>query len=155
MGIFRWVLGRDSVQDTPQQPRPSFARMSNKQGPLSSVFHRSVAEQLTRSCSDQLVVIQLRRSPLFMKLQIKPFSGILDPRLFTALVGRRGGTFPWRLSGKESACQFRRCWFNPWVRMIPWRSEWQPIPVFLPGEFHGQRSLVGYSPWDHKELYPN
>ena len=33
------------------------------------------------------------------------------------------------------------------VRKIPWRREWQPTPVFLPGEFHGQRSLVGYSPW--------
>ena len=33
----------------------------------------------------------------------------------------------------------------------PWRREWLPTPVFLPGEFHGQRSLVGYSPWGHKE----
>ena len=33
----------------------------------------------------------------------------------------------------------------------PWRREWQPTPVFLPGESHGQRSLVGYSPWSHKE----
>ena len=37
--------------------------------------------------------------------------------------------------------------FNPWVRKIPWRREWQPTPLVLPGEFHGQRSLVGYSPW--------
>ena len=42
--------------------------------------------------------------------------------------------------------------FDPWVRKIPWRREWQPTPVFLPGEFHGQRSLVGYSPQGHKEL---
>ena len=35
---------------------------------------------------------------------------------------------------------------------VPWRREWQPTPVFLPGEFHGQRSLAGYSPWDNKEL---
>ena len=33
----------------------------------------------------------------------------------------------------------------------PWRREWVPTPVFLPGEFHGQRSLVGYSPWAHEE----
>ena len=33
-----------------------------------------------------------------------------------------------------------------WVRKIPWRREWQPTPVFLPGELHGQRSLAGYSP---------
>ena len=41
--------------------------------------------------------------------------------------------------------------FNPWVRKIPWRREWQPIPIFLPGESHGQRRLVGYSPWGHQE----
>ena len=44
--------------------------------------------------------------------------------------------------------------FNPWAGEIPWRRKWQPIPVFLPGELHGQRSLVGYSPyhnlWNHK-----
>ena len=39
--------------------------------------------------------------------------------------------------------------FNPWVGKIP--GDGQPTPVFLPGEFHGQRSLVGYSPWGHKE----
>ena len=36
--------------------------------------------------------------------------------------------------------------FNPWVRKIHWRSAWQPTPILLPGAFHGQRSLVGYSP---------
>lgn len=70
-------------------PFLSFACVSNKQRPLSSVFHRSVAEQLARSCSDQLVV-QLRRSPLFIKLQIKPFSEVPDSKLFTALVGVAG-----------------------------------------------------------------
>ena len=35
---------------------------------------------------------------------------------------------------------------------ISWRRKWQPTPVFLPGESHGQRSLEGYSPWGHKEL---
>ena len=42
--------------------------------------------------------------------------------------------------------------FDPWVEKIPWRRKWQPTSVFLPGEFHGQRILVGYSPWDRKEL---
>ena len=41
--------------------------------------------------------------------------------------------------------------FNPWVRNIPWRRKWQLTPGFLPGESHGQRSLVGYSPQDRKE----
>ena len=40
---------------------------------------------------------------------------------------------------------------DPWVGNIPWRRNWQCTPVFLPGEFHGQRSLVGYCSWDCKE----
>ena len=42
--------------------------------------------------------------------------------------------------------------FDPWVRRISWRKEWLATPVFLPGEFHGQRSLTGYSPCSHREL---
>ena len=49
------------------------------------------------------------------------------------------------------ACNGGSSSFNPWVRKIPCKKEWQPIPVFLPGESHGQRSLAGYSPWAHKE----
>ena len=40
----------------------------------------------------------------------------------------------------------KRQGFNPWVRKIPWRRTWKSTPVFLPGESHGQRSLVGYTP---------
>ena len=47
--------------------------------------------------------------------------------------------------------EWRKDGFDPWVGKIPWRREWQPTPVFLPGEVHGQRNLVGYSPLDHKE----
>ena len=50
---------------------------------------------------------------------------------------------------KEPACQYRRCkrcTFNPWVGKIPWRRARQPTTVFLPGESHELRSLVGYSP---------
>ena len=42
--------------------------------------------------------------------------------------------------------------FNSWVQKILWRRKWQSTPVLLPGKSHGQRSLVGYSPWGHKEL---
>ena len=55
---------------------------------------------------------------------------------------------------KNSACQCRRCErlrFDPWVGKIPWRREWQTAPIFLPGESHGQGSLVGYSPGGRKE----
>ena len=40
---------------------------------------------------------------------------------------------------------------SPWVGKIPWRKKWHPTPGFLPGEPHGRRSLVGYSPWGHNE----
>ena len=55
------------------------------------------------------------------------------------------------LSGKESTCQCRRHRFDPWVGKISWRRKWQPTPVFLPGEYYGQRSLTGYSPCGCKE----
>ena len=42
--------------------------------------------------------------------------------------------------------------FDPSVRKIPWSRRWQLAPVFLPGKFHGQRDLVGHSPWEHSEL---
>ena len=48
--------------------------------------------------------------------------------------------------------QCRRHGFGPWVGKIPWRKEWLPTPVFLPGISHGQRSLAGYSLWGRTEL---
>ena len=66
--------------------------------------------------------------------------------------------FPGGSSGQESVCQCKRCrrckrcGFDPWVGKTPWRSKWQPTPVFLPGKSNGQRNLEGYSLWDHKEL---
>ena len=62
--------------------------------------------------------------------------------------------FPVGASGIEPAHQCRRHKrhvIDPWARKIPWRKKWQPTAVFLPGEFHGQRNLVGYSPWSCKK----
>ena len=56
---------------------------------------------------------------------------------------------------KESICQYRRwnrCWFDPWVRKIPWSRKQQPTPVFFPGKFYGHRGLAGCSSWGHKKL---
>ena len=52
--------------------------------------------------------------------------------------------------GKNSL-QCRRPGFDPCIGKTLRRREWLPTPVFLPGEFHGQRSLAGYSPWGCKE----
>ena len=57
---------------------------------------------------------------------------------------------PW-LSGKESICTARDRDTGSIPGNIPWRRAWQPTPAFLPGELYGQRALVGYSPWGHKE----
>ena len=46
----------------------------------------------------------------------------------------------------------KKTWVQFLDQEVPWRREWLPTPVILPKEFHGQRSLVGYSPWSYKEL---
>ena len=63
--------------------------------------------------------------------------------------------FPGGTSGKEPACQcrrFKRHGLSPWVGKIPWSEKWLPALVSLLGQFHGQRSLAGYSSWGCKEL---
>ena len=59
--------------------------------------------------------------------------------------------FPGSLVSKESICSAGDPSSIPGFGKIPWRRKWKPTPVFLPGESHGQRCLVGYSPWGHKE----
>ena len=56
---------------------------------------------------------------------------------------------PVSLKGLKSNIDFFS--FTPLHCSYLWRRKWQPTPVFLPGESHGQKSLVGYSPWGHKE----
>ena len=60
--------------------------------------------------------------------------------------------FPGVSDRKESACSAGGPGSIPGLGRSPWRREWEPTPVFLPGEFHRQRSLVGYSPWGCKEV---
>ena len=82
---------------------------------------------------------------------------LLSPSEFKLIRWFRVGppvAFPGSPSGREPACKCRRrkkIGFDPWVRKIPWRRKWQPVLVFLPGESHGQRNLVDYSPWGRKE----
>ena len=69
---------------------------------------------------------------------------------YESYLGFSGGA-----SGKEPTYYCRR-WkrhkFDLWLGKIPWNRKWQSTPGFLPGKFHGQRSLAGYSPWSHMEL---
>ena len=75
------------------------------------------------------------------------------PQIFSKLHYILHQSFPGGSVGKEFACntedclQCRRPRFDPWVEKIVWRRKWQPTPVLLPEKSHGERSLVGYSPW--------
>ena len=98
---------------------------------------------------------KLGKEPLAFKTVRNTFLLFLSRSLWEFVrVALRWG-FSGGASGKELACQCRslkRCGSGlPCVGKIFWRRVWQPTPVFLPGESHGQRSLTGYSPWGHKE----
>ena len=80
------------------------------------------------------------------QLQCINFTWIL---IWTKLRCFRG--LPWWLRWLSVCLQCGRPGFDPWVGKIPWRRKWQSTPVQLPGKSHGQRSLVGYSPWGCKE----
>ena len=78
---------------------------------------------------------------------------VLDRVVFPFRLQYSALGLPRWFSTQEPGCQcrrHRRCRFNPWVRKTPWRRKWQPTPGFFPGESHGQRNLVGYSPWGLK-----
>ena len=96
------------------------------------------------SCSP--VDVKLRICALFPLYLVWPLPYILGISLGHLLKDAFGGS-----DGKESACNCKRPGFNSWVGKIPWEREWYPTPVSLLGEFQGQRSLVGYSPWGCKE----
>ena len=74
---------------------------------------------------------------------IEPTPPALGGKVFTT-------GLPWWQTICLQCRRYRRCGFDPWVGKIPWRRKWLPTAVFLPGEFHGQRSLAGYSPWGRK-----
>ena len=79
------------------------------------------------------------------------FAELINPELLHGgFVG--GSLVKKKKKKKKPVCQCRRHGFDPWSRKIPWRRKWQPTLVFLPGKSRGQRSLVGYSEWGHKEL---
>ena len=93
-----------------------------------------------------LLFPSFRRPPQFCRVLLS--CSVACPSVWLCLVRCYKLGFPSGASGREPACQCRRRkrhGFNPWVRRIPWRMKL--APVFLPGKFHGQRSLVSYSPW--------
>ena len=83
---------------------------------------------------------QLQADPLPSETSKAP---ITQTNLSISVLFYCGVGFPGGASGKEPACQYKKpkkYGFSPWVGKKPWRKAWQPTPVFLPGESHGQRS---------------
>ena len=110
-----------------------------------------VCSQYLKTVTDNLELGSCHRLPGLCRLH---FRRALCRSSFT-LVGKTASWgLPRWLRGQDSTCQCgsrRRRGFDPWVGKTPWRRTWPPTPVFLPGEFHGQRSLAGYSPWGRRE----
>ena len=84
-----------------------------------------------------------------MKLKIQPLPLSYQP-YFKYSVATFGASLMAQMVKHLPAMQ--ETWVESLGWKIPWVREWLPTPVFLPGKFHGQRNLVGYSPWGHKEL---
>ena len=95
------------------------------------------------------IFLERRDSVSLWSLQVRAIQRNISHHFFTQEYKK--SQLPWWLSSKESACQFRKDKFNPWVRKIPWRKKWQPTPVSLLGISRGRRRLVGYSSWGHKQ----
>ena len=90
------------------------------------------------------------QAPLFMAFPRQEYwSGLPFPSLGDV---PDPGIKPMSPESLALAGGLRRHGFDPWIGKFPFRKEWQPTPVFLPGEFQEQRSLAGYSPWSCKEL---
>ena len=114
--------------------RGSFSHRESTGNVRMQVWHRGGGQEGAASISH--LILSPPFFPVLLSHQV----------IINNLLGLEG--LPGGASGKEPACQCRRrkrCRFDPWVGRIPWRRAWHPTPVFLPGESHGQRGLVGYS----------
>ena len=111
-------------------------------------IHRALWRERTCWCPDfpEMVLCLRQASELFIAWMIT----MVAPVMYG--IFKHFKWFSCWLRQQRICLQSRRPGSVPWVGKIPWRRKWLPTPLFLPGEFHGQRSLAGYSPWDHKEL---
>ena len=131
------------VSELPSPVKPCSLQDSGSPGTVKCHFP-------TASIEPQVISVGLGPFPFFwggVRSFSKAFLYVLKAVSYKDLRFLMG--FPGVASGKEPACQCRkckRCGFEPWVGKIPWRRAWQHTPLFLPGESHEQRSLAGYSP---------
>ena len=108
----------------------------------------STPRAYSNSCPSRGDVIQLSHpllSPSSLTFNLSQNQGLFK------LVSSSHKDFPGASDCKSICLQCGRPGFDLWVGKIPCRRKWQSTPVLLPGKSHGQRSLVGYSPWGRKE----
>ena len=72
----------------------------------------------------------------------------INSSYWQVLVSFLGGL---RVKNLPVTMETQEMWVRSWVGKIPWSGKWQPTQIFLPGKFHEQRSLMGYSPRGHRE----
>ena len=145
VGLPRWFSGKEfrlTMQGTPETQSWSL----DLEGPLEEeraptpVFLPGESPG-QRSLKDY--------SPLGLKeSDVTEHACILFMQICTDYRGLPGGS-----DDKGSPCNAGDTGFEPWVRKIPWRREWLPTLVFMPGESHGHQSIEGYWPWGPKESY--
>ena len=125
-----------------RKPRGSFPFiLSNDLGEVEMIIQGETIKALI----DTVAHFQFWTLQKLKALSFKVYYLVQMIRISNALLRLLG--FPGGASSKEPACQCRRHkrhGFSPWVGKIPWRRTWQPTPVFLPGESHEQKSLMGY-----------
>ena len=115
-------------------------------------MHQLHLPPLQNSCPDLLMKRETQNGASALEAsQAGPLCPTPTPSVCQEFSNGRSQSPLW-CSGKESACQCRRCGFDAWIGKIPWRGAWQPTPVFLPGNSCGQRNLAGYSLWGQTQL---
>ena len=132
--VLVWGMGHLSVRPTLYSPAPQHL-------PLSHFITLAADTAEGMGPSDFSLQPKAVPSSLASGKALKGFQ-----LQFPNLQNGHNNYFPSGLDGKESACNVGDSGSIPGLGRFPWRKEWLPTPIFLPGEFHGQRSLVGYSP---------
>ena len=120
--------------------------MSNSVTPWTAALRLPCPSLSSRVCSNSWPLVDDA---------IQPFHPLSPSSPLVLNLFQHQGLFlvlSWWLKWQRIHLQGRRPRFNPWVRKILWRREWVPTPVFLPGEFHGQRNLACYGPWGQRSL---